>query len=350
MKKLLTLVLCVVLLCSCSVFSKKKDDKGKADAVDVMYNDGMDKLSNGRYEPAIDRFEEVERTYPYSQWAIKSQVMAAYASYKNENYDKALVTLERFTKLHPGNKDVPYAYYLKALSFYEQISDVGRDQSYSQYAKEALKEVIARFPTSKYAKDARIKLDLVNDHLAGKEVEIGRFYLKRGNHIGAINRFQKVIKEYDTTSHVPEALYRLVEANLLLGLRDEATKYAAVLGYNFPENKWYKRAYELLEGHKLRGETDEEKKGKWYDFKGWNGLTFDKVKIFGKDKPEDKSKKLIDDLDPTVGIDRSVEEQDAPALGEEDPEEDQAQEAPAGAKKSGIKGWFERLKLPFMKD
>jgi outer membrane protein assembly factor BamD len=228
--------------------------------------------------------------------------MSAYASFKDEQYDDALVTLERFTKLHPGNEDVAYAYYLRALSFYRQISNVTSDQGNSVYAKSALAEVISRFPNSRYANDAKLKLDLVVDHLAGKEVDVGRFYLKQGNVIAAINRFQNVIKDYQTTSHIPEALHRLVEAYSMLGVRDEATKYGAVLGYNFPDSQWYKKTYKILEGKKLTADVEKDKKGKWYDFTNWNGLSFNKNEE--QPKQSDGEKDLSDGIDSSVGSDK----------------------------------------------
>jgi len=319
MKFFLTAIL-IITLTSCSVFKDK--EKAETQTVDQMYNEAVDSLNSKKYEKAIEKFEELERTYPYSKWSTKAQIMSAYASYKNEQYDDTLITLERFVKLHPGNKDIAYAYYLRALSFYEQISDVGRDQSYSSYAKSALKEVIARFPTSKYATDAKFKLDLVNDHLAGKEVTVGRFYLKKGNHAGAINRFKKVIEEYNTTSHVPEALYRLVESYISLGVKDEAIKYASVLGYNFPENKWYERAYYLIEGKKPV--KSDKNKGKWHDFKNWTGMTF-----FTNEPEEKDNSQLIEDYDNTI-----VEKQNY----------DKKTPTPQLKEKSGlfdkIKGWF----------
>jgi outer membrane protein assembly factor BamD len=294
--KTLSLIAILLLISSCSVFKDKKKDGEEVVSVETMYNEAITNLDRSNYDDAIEGFEEVERTYPYSKWATKSQIMSAYASFKDEQYDDALIKLERFTKLHPGNEDVAYAYYLRALSFYRQISTVDKDQGNSIYARSALAEVISRFPNSRYANDARLKLDLVNDHLAGKEVNVGRFYLKQGNTIAAINRFQNVIKEYQTTSHVPEALHRLVEAYMILGVRSEAIKYGAVLGYNFPDSTWYSKTYRILEGKKLTADKQKEIKGKWYDFSNWNGLTFMK-----RDKPnQDDSSDLSEDIDEKV--------------------------------------------------
>jgi outer membrane protein assembly factor BamD len=290
--KVLSVILCIFMLGACS--SKKDDSVLPTQSVDEMYGDGIKNLEKKNYDKAIEKFEDLQRTYPYSKWATKSEIMSAYSSYKDGKYDDAVATLDRFIKLHPGNEDIQYAYYLKALSYYEQISDITKDQGYSDYAKTALQEVITRFPNTRYANDAKLKIDLVNDHLAGKEVDVGRYYLKQGSYLAAINRFQQVIKKYDTTAHVPEALHRLVECYMALGVRDEATKYASVLGYNFPESKWYEQSYKLIEGKRLKAETEEESAGKWYDYKSWKGMIFKKNEapvddngVVGRDLLED---------------------------------------------------------------
>jgi outer membrane protein assembly factor BamD len=228
--------------------------------VEKLYNDATDALINNQYAVASKMFDEVERQHPYSVWATKAQLMSAYALYQRNRYDESLVQLERFIQLHPGNRDAPYAYYLKALNFYEQIADVGRDQRLTDQALKALEEVVRRFPESVYARDARIKIDLTRDHLAGKEMEIGRFYEKQGQQVAAINRFRRVIERYQTTTHVPEALSRLTECYLAVGLREEAQTAAAVLGHNFPGSEWYMDSYALLAGYNLRPEED---KGSW---------------------------------------------------------------------------------------
>ena len=173
--------------------------------------------------------------------------MSAFAAYKDKSYDEAVLALDRFIQLHPGNEDIDYAYYLKALSFYEQISDVARDQMMTELALESLNTLITRFPDSRYARDATLKRDLTLDHLAGKEMEIGRYYLARGYVNAGINRFRSVVKEYQTTTHVPEALHRLVESYMTLGLKSEATRVAAVLGHNYPGSKWYEDSYKILD-------------------------------------------------------------------------------------------------------
>lgn len=215
--------------------------------VESLYNRAAAALDEKNYDEATKYFEEVERQHPYSDWATQAQLMAAYSSYQGQHYDEAVIALDRFIELHPGNKDVDYAYYLKALCYYEQISDVRRDQEMTAQAVEALGALQSRFPDSRYSRDAALKMDLTSDHLAGKEMEIGRYYLNRGETNAAINRFRTVIQKYQTTSHTPEALHRLVEAYMTLGLNEEATKVAAVLGYNYPGSEWYKRSFELLD-------------------------------------------------------------------------------------------------------
>ena len=203
-------------------------------------------------------FDEVERQHPYSVWATKAQLMAAYAHYRDAQYEDALNALDRFIQLHPGNRDIAYAYYIRALSYYEQISDVKRDQRMTELALQSFDEVTRRFPDTKYARDAREKIDLTRDHLAGKEMDIGRYYLRRNQHLAAINRFRQVVEDYDTTTHVPEALHRLVEAYMALGLTEEARRSAAVLGYNFPDSPWYVASYQLVEGRLPDTETRED--------------------------------------------------------------------------------------------
>ena len=225
--------------------------------VEKLYNEATDAMLNGSYDEASKKFDEVERQHPYSVWATKAQLMSAYALYQRNRYDESLVALDRFIQLHPGNRDAPYAYYLKALNYYEQIADVGRDQRLTDRALKALEEVVRRFPESVYARDARIKIDLTRDHLAGKEMEIGRFYERAGQPVAAINRFRAVIEKFQTTTHVPEALHRLTECYLAVGLREEAQASAAVLGHNFPGSAWYASSYALLEGANLEPADDE---------------------------------------------------------------------------------------------
>ena len=228
--------------------------------VSSIYNEAMDLLQNTQYRDAAQQFDEVERQHPYSVWATKAQLMAAYSYYQSNRYDDAIIALDRFTQLHPANRDVAYAYYLKALSYYEQISDVARDQKMTDLALQALNEVVKRFPASEFAQDAKIKIDLTYDHLAGKEMEIGRYYLDQKYYLAAINRFRTVVEKFDTTTHVPEALHRLTEAYLALGIQTEARKTASVLGHNFPNSEWYSDSFYLFEGKPVQAEDEEP----WY--------------------------------------------------------------------------------------
>jgi outer membrane protein assembly factor BamD len=233
--------------------------------VEQIYNKAMDLLADGSYQKAAAEFDEVERQHPYSVWARRATLMSAYAHYKVNEYDDAILTAQRYISLHPGSKEVAYAYYLVALCYYEQISDVGRDQQMTENALGALTAIIQRFPQSEYARDARLKFDLTRDHLAGKEMEIGRYYLKKHDYIAAINRFRIVVEHYQTTTHTPEALHRLVEAYLLIGIKTEAQTAAAILGYNFPGSDWYQNSYALLAGQGLK---PEENKDSWIS-KAW---------------------------------------------------------------------------------
>ncbi len=261
----LTMAAFVALFFLSACSSDKKKDSYNERPVDQIYNDALSSLLAGKYKVAATKFDEVERQHPYSSWATKSQLMSAYSHYMNNSYDEAIVALNRFIQLHPTNRDVAYAYYLKGLSYYEQISDVARDQKMTELALKTLQELVTRFPDSKYTRDAKIKLDLTHDHLAGKEMEIGRYYLGQKHYLAAINRFKTVIDQYQTTTHVPEALHRLVEAYSALGLKDEAKKTAAVLGHNFPGNEWYVDSYQLVEGKKIRSKDDKP----WYML--WGG-------------------------------------------------------------------------------
>ena len=220
--------------------------------VEKLYNEALDSMQAKQYSEAVESFDEVERQHPYSAWATKAQLMSAYAYYLGNRYDDAILALDRFIQLHPSNRDVAYAMYLKGLSYYEQISDVARDQKITELSLNAFKELTARFPQSKYSRDAKGKIDLAHDHLAGKEMEIGRYYHTQKQYLAAINRFRNVVENYQTTTNVPEALHRLTEAYLSLGIVDEARKTAAVLGHNFPGSEWYIDSYEIVEDKKIR--------------------------------------------------------------------------------------------------
>jgi outer membrane protein assembly factor BamD len=239
------LVLSSLLLAGCA--SNEEETVYVERPVEDIYNEAMDHVQAGRYKSAATTFDEVERQHPYSKWATKAQIMAAYTHYADAKYDDAIITLDRFIELHPGNDDVAYAYYLKGLSYYEQISDVARDQRMTENALATFTDLVRRFPDTDYARDALLKIDLTHDHLAGKELNVGRYYLRAGHELAAIGRFRLVIEKYGTTTHVPEALHRLTEAYLALGIVEEARYTAAVLRHNYPDSEWYKDSWALLD-------------------------------------------------------------------------------------------------------
>lgn len=217
--------------------------------VGTLYTAAKKRLDNKEYKLAAALFDEVERQHPYSVWARRAQLMSAFSYYLAHDYTASIQSAQRFISVHPGNRDAAYAYYLVSLGYYEQISDVTRDQKITQQALDALGELTRRYPNTRYAADARLKIDLVRDHLAGKEMEIGRFYETRGQWLAATMRFRKVVDDYQTTTHAPEALMRLTETYLALGVPEEARKAAAVLGANYPGTQWYSRAYKLSQEH-----------------------------------------------------------------------------------------------------
>ncbi len=217
--------------------------------VESLYSAAKSRLDRGDLALAAGLFDEVERQHPYSPWARRAQLMSAFAYYADRNYGAAIQSAQRFLSIHPGNRDAPYAYYLIGMSYYEQISDVERDQAITLQALNALTELQRRYPRSEYAADARLKTDLLRDHLAGKEMEIGRFYQRTGQWLAAQLRFQNVTEDFQTTSHAAEALYRLTETSLALGLKDEALRYSAVLGANYPGSDWYEKAFDLMNDH-----------------------------------------------------------------------------------------------------
>ena len=233
-------------LTACQTNKGKKDQSYVARDVETLYIVAKDTLEKREYKLAAAQFDEVERQHPYSVWARRAQLMSAFSYYVAGDFNEAVSSSQRFLSLHPGSREAPYAYYMIAISYYEQISGVQRDQRTTQQALDALGELIRRYPNTDYAADARLKVDLARDHLAGKEMEIGRFYQNQGLYLAAISRFRAEIENYDTTSHTPEALHRLVESYLALGIPEEAYKAAAVLGANYPGSEWYGRSYALI--------------------------------------------------------------------------------------------------------
>jgi outer membrane protein assembly factor BamD len=248
------LVACALILPStgCSRNRTQGDTAYIARDVNTLYALAKERMDDGRYEESAKLFDEVERQHPYSVWARRAQLMSAFSYYLARKYPEAVGSAQRFLSIHPGNREAPYASYLIAMSYYNQIEDVTRDQRTTQQAADAFGELIRRYPESRYAGDARLKLDLINDHLAGKEMEVGRYYQRAGNWLAATNRFRVVVDKYQTTSHTAEALHRLVECYLALGIPQEAQKAAAVLGRNYPNTRWYQRSYALVSQHAPR--------------------------------------------------------------------------------------------------
>jgi outer membrane protein assembly factor BamD len=254
----LALLLCLALLPGCETlnsvnpFSGPSPRRTAADDPTIdrspegMYAAGVEALQQRRFQNAVDFFDQVERDHPFSAWATNAKIMGAYGEYMRNRYTEAVGSLDRFIQLHPAHRDIAYAYYLRALCYYEQISDAQRDQRTTEQAMAAMQDVVNRFPESAFARDARLKIDLARDHLAGKEMVVGRFYERQNLPGAAIGRFRRVVEEFQTTNHVPEALHRLTEIYLSLGLVDEAKKSAAVLGHNFPGSPWYQDSYALL--------------------------------------------------------------------------------------------------------
>ena len=239
MKKI---ALCLLFLLSACATSTP--DMSNMSAED-LYNKGYDELQRTAWSKAATSFEKVELEHPYSKWATKAKLMGAYAYYKDEKYDDAILSLDRFIRYHPGNKDIAYAYYMKGLCYYDQIVHSDKDQGITAQAKEAFNQVIVRFPSSKYAKDASQKLVLIEDHLAGQEMSVGRFYLSQKNYLSALNRFSTVVEDYQTTPQIEEALYRQVEIYTILGLNKEASDALRVLEHNYPQSKWCHMALKL---------------------------------------------------------------------------------------------------------
>jgi len=238
-----------------------KEDVAPDEPADRLYNEGL-YLLNVKKDPkgAVKKFEEVDRQHPYSDWARKSLLMAAYANYQAQSYDDCIIAAKRYVALHPGSPDAAYAQYLMAASYFDQIPDVTRDQVGTEKALAALDEVIRKYPTSEYAQSAKEKVQVARDQLAGKEIAVGRYYLEKKDFTGAINRFKIVVTKYQTTREVEEALERLTEAYMALGITGEAQTAAAVLGHNFPDSPWYKHAYALV---KSGGLEPREDKGSW---------------------------------------------------------------------------------------
>ncbi|MFV9875706.1 MAG: outer membrane protein assembly factor BamD [Rickettsiales endosymbiont of Dermacentor nuttalli] len=257
LRKCYYIILVMLCLIGCSHSSSlEKSVNDPQTTPEELYVQAIQAMNKKSYSKAIKLFGQISQDYPYSKISIKSQLIEAYTYYLKRDYSMAIITLDNFIYFHPGYVNIDYAYYLRMLCYYEQITDVYKDQKITEQASVALMEIIRRFPNTKYAQDASIKMDLVQDHLAGKEMTIGRFYLHRGDFIAALNRFSTVVKNYQTTIHVQEALYRLVEIDLSLGLINEAKQNASVLGHNYPESKWYKYSYNLLKKYNTKNNVN----------------------------------------------------------------------------------------------
>ena len=267
---------CFISTLALAACSKNSEAPYIERSVEELYNTAMDSLEEGKFSKAADAFDEVERQHPYSDWATKAQIMSGYAHYRGQKYERSLPAFETFTQMHPAHPHVPYALYMTGLNYYEQIGPAGRDQKDTESALRIFKELIRRFPTTAYAKDARAKILLLNDALAGKEMEVGRYYLDQRAYQAAVYRFQTVIRKFETTRHVEEALYRLVEAHKGLGLETQAKQYAAVLGHNYPSSPWYYEAYRLVGGIVPKGnqgnfDSLRDKEEGWLDrLRNWN--------------------------------------------------------------------------------
>src|SRR5216683_5626412 len=257
--RLAALALVAASLNACSLFDK--DTIVPDEPADKLYNEGLYLLNTKHdFKAAAKKFEEVDRQHPYSEWARKSLIMSAYAYYESRQFDEAITSAKRYVTLHPGSPDAAYAQFLIGSSYYEQIPDITRDQLGTEKALHSLDEVVRKFPNSEYAASAKRKIDVAKDQLAGKEMTVGRYYQEKRDYTGAINRFKVVVTQYQTTRHVEEALMRLTEVYMTLGIVDEAQTAAAVLGHNFPDSPWYKDAYRLV---KSGGLEPRETQSSW---------------------------------------------------------------------------------------
>lgn len=270
MKKVIVYVLAGLCLASCAT-----DEKDLNLPAENLYNKAFDDLQATKYKTAAKEFEQLETQHPYSKWAVKAKLMGAYAYYKDESYDDAILATDRFLRYHPGNKDAAYAYYLKAMSYYDQISSVDKDQGNTRKAEETFRYLISLYPDSKYAKDARNKIKLAEDYKAGQEMDVGRYYLNSGNYLSALNRFNVVLEEYQTTAQIEEALYRQVEIYCILGMNKYAQGYYKILQMNYPEGAWTRKAADVLaqcekesvkQNSLERQDTTEKPTKKWYSW------------------------------------------------------------------------------------
>ncbi len=255
--RLAALGLVAAVLAGCNLFGQAKIKEEPIIPAAVLYQTALDEMDQQRYATAVTALEQLSRQHPYSEYNEKAKVMEVYANYRIARFDEAILAADRFLALYPTHKDVPYVLWLKGTAYFAQIKDITRDQQLSRDAIETYQMLIANYPKSEHAKDARDKLVVAYDQLAGKEMSVGRYYLGNGQYPAAINRFRAVAEQYQTSTHIEEALYRLTEANLAIGLVNEAQTAAAVLGHNYPSSSWYKQAYELLRKQGLSPQINE---------------------------------------------------------------------------------------------
>lgn len=293
MKKIYALLGFILLFTACASGKDNFDDMSAED----LYNVSWENLEKTKYEKAAAGFEKVETDHPYSQWAVKAKLMSAYSYYKDEKYDDAILALDRFIKYHPGNKDVAYAYYLKGMCYYDQITTADKDQSDTVKAEETFKLLIALFPESKYADDARNKIRLTEDYRAGQEMKVGRYYLQDGNYLSALNRFNVVLEEYQTTIQIEEALYRQVEIYAIFGMDKYADGYYKILQNNYPNGEWTEKAGKIMkklgkkeakQQQKDEAKTKVEEHEKVKETEEFWSKTADFLWPFGKNEAKDK--------------------------------------------------------------
>lgn len=247
----------VVLLAGCNMFGQPKIKEEEIIPPDTLYQQALGEMDKQRYITAIATLEKLERQHPYSEFNEKAKMMQVYGNYRIGRFDEAIMAADRYMALFPGSKETAYVLYLKGNSYFGQIKDITRDQKISQQANETYALLISNYPKSEYAKDAKDKLNIGVDQMAGKEMSVGRYYLGQGQYAAAINRFKVVATQFQTSTHVEEALFRLTEANLALGLTSEAATAAAVLGHNYPQSNWYKQAYDLLGKQGVKPEVNQ---------------------------------------------------------------------------------------------
>lgn len=259
MKKKLFLLFLIPLFFACSSEQKFAVPE-KVKPLNQLYSSAYDQYQKGNWSEAIDLFKKVQINYPYSAWATKSYLMNAYIYYESSEYILSLETSKKFKEFYPGHRDLPYVEYLIGLCLYEQIETVARDQTNTELALKQFKNVIKKYPNSSYAEEAELKIDLINEQMAGKEMYIARYYIKKKKWTSAILRLQNIIKKYDTTIFADEALHRMVEINYYLGNIDIAKKYAAILGYNYNDSNWYKKSYKIVENKDYKTKREKEKK------------------------------------------------------------------------------------------